>query len=116
MRILVTGGAGYIGSHAVRCLVHKGHTVSICDNLSTGHRFLANGQELVVSDIGDLARLLPVLRRVDAVMHFGAHAYVAESVKNPQKYFANNVNSGLRRLSAAVDSGIRRFPEGVCSL
>jgi UDP-glucose-4-epimerase GalE len=79
------------------------------DNLSTGFRRLAKGFELVEGDIADEARLRPVLARVDAVMHFAAHAYVGESVENPRKYFRNNVVASLSLLNSAMDAGIRRF-------
>jgi UDP-arabinose 4-epimerase len=107
--ILVTGGAGYIGSHAARVLRRSGYEVVIYDNLSTGFRCLAQGFELVEGDIADDAKLHPVLARVDAVMHFAAHAYVGESVENPRKYFRNNVLGSLSLLNSALDAGIRRF-------
>jgi UDP-glucose-4-epimerase GalE len=107
--ILVVGGAGYIGSHAARALRRSGYEVVIYDNLSTGFRRLAQGFELVEGDIADDARLRPVLARVDAVMHFAAHAYVGESVMDPRKYFGNNVVGALRLLNSALDAGIRRF-------
>jgi UDP-glucose-4-epimerase GalE len=107
MRILVTGGAGYIGSHAVRALSRQGHEVLIYDNLSTGHAALAAGFELITGDIRDSGTLRQALRGVNAVMHFAAHAYVGESVQDPRKYFDNNVEGGLALLNAALDSGIR---------
>jgi len=107
--ILVSGGAGYIGSHAARALRRSGYEVVLYDNLSTGFRRLAQGLELVEGDIADAATLRPVLARVDAVMHFAAHAYVGESVENPRKYFRNNVVAALSLLNSAVDAGIRRF-------
>lgn len=107
--VLVVGGAGYIGCHAARELRRRGYEVIVYDNLSTGHRFLADGFELTVGDIADSAKLKTVLRRVDAVMHFAAHAYVGESVSNPRKYFQNNVIDGLCLLNAAVDCGVRKF-------
>src|SRR5271170_397352 len=107
--VLVIGGAGYIGSHAARTLRRRGHQVVIYDNLSTGHAFLAAGFELVRGDMGDAATLSAVLRRVDSVMHFAAHAYVGESVENPRKYFRNNVEAGLVLLNACVDCGVRRM-------
>jgi UDP-glucose-4-epimerase GalE len=107
--ILVVGGAGYIGSHAARALRRSGYEVVIYDNLSTGFRRLAQGFELVEADIADDVRLRPVLARVDAVMHFAAHAYVGESVADPRKYFGNNVAGALRLLNSALDAGIRRF-------
>jgi UDP-glucose-4-epimerase GalE len=107
--VLVVGGAGYIGSHAARTLRRHGHEVIVYDNLSTGHAFLADGFELVVGDIADTAKLSPVLRRVDSVMHFAGHAYVGESVENPRKYFRNNVEAALALLNACVDCGVRRL-------
>jgi UDP-glucose 4-epimerase len=87
LAILVTGGAGYIGSHAARALRRSGYDVVLYDNLSTGFHRLVQGFELVEGDIADEARLRPLLARVDAVMHFASHAYVGEAVKNPRKYF-----------------------------
>ncbi len=109
MRVLVTGGAGYIGSHAARTLNRRGHEVILYDNLSTGCAQLARGFELVVGDVGDLSKLKRELGRVDAVMHFAAHAYVGESVTDPRKYFHNNVQAGLTLLNAVVDSDVRLF-------
>lgn len=109
MRILVTGGAGYIGSHVARELVRAGRAVRMYDNLSTGHRCLADGFELVVGDICDRETLAPALEGCDAVMHFAAHALVGESVENPRKYFHNNSFGSLTLLDAALDAGIRLF-------
>jgi UDP-glucose-4-epimerase GalE len=109
LAILVTGGAGYIGSHAARALRRSGYEVVIYDNLSTGFGRLAQGFELAEGDIADEAKLRPLLARVDAVMHFAAHAYVGESVENPRKYFRNNVLGALSLLNSALDAGIRRF-------
>jgi UDP-glucose-4-epimerase GalE len=109
LAILVTGGAGYIGSHAARALRRSGYEVVLYDNLSTGFRRLAQGFELVEGDIADDATLRPVLARVDAVVHFAAHAYVGESVTDPRKYFRNNVAAALSLLNSALDAGIRRF-------
>jgi UDP-glucose-4-epimerase GalE len=109
LAILVTGGAGYIGSHAARTLRRSGYEVVLYDNLSTGFRRLVQGFELVEGDIADEAKLRSVLARVDAVMHFAAHAYVGESVDNPRKYFRNNVLGALSLLNSVLDAGIRRF-------
>jgi UDP-glucose 4-epimerase len=109
MKILVIGGAGYIGSHAARVLRKHGHEVVIFDDLSTGFEFLAKGFELVRGDLGDTAHVKPILERVDAVMHFAAYAFVGESVTNPRKYFHNNVESGLNLLNAIIDTGIKPF-------
>jgi UDP-arabinose 4-epimerase len=109
LAVLVVGGAGYIGSHAARALRRARYNVIVYDNLCTGFRQLAQGFELVEGDIGDQSRLHRVLSRVDAVMHFAAHAYVGESVTNPRKYFRNNVTDALTLLNSAVDAGVRHF-------
>jgi UDP-glucose-4-epimerase GalE len=109
MRVLVIGGAGYIGSHTARTLQRHRHDVVIYDNLSTGHDFLSKGFELVVGDIADVSKLRPALDRVEAIVHFAAHAYVGESVTNPRKYFRNNVEAALTLLNTAIDAGVRRF-------
>src|ERR1700687_5387821 len=109
MKILVPGGAGYVGSHAIRSLARHGHRVTVYDNLSTGHRLLADGFELVVADLDDAPRLSRSLSDVDLVMHFAGNAYVGESVQNPRKYFHSNVQSGLALVNAAIDAGIRNF-------
>lgn len=109
MAILVVGGAGYIGSHAARALRRAGYEAIIYDSLVNGHRRLAQGFELVEGDIADEAKLRSVLKRVDGVMHFAAHAYVGESVENPRKYFSNNVEAALSLLNVTLDAGIRRF-------
>ena len=109
MAILVVGGAGYIGSHAARALRRARYNVVVYDNLCTGFRQLVQGFELVEGDIADQSKLHRVLSRVDAVMHFAAHAYVGESVTNPRKYFRNNVSDALTLLNACVDAGVRHF-------
>jgi UDP-glucose-4-epimerase GalE len=109
LAVLVVGGAGYIGSHAARALRRAGYQVIIYDNLCTGFRRLVQGFELVEGDIADRSKLESVLPRVDAIMHFAAHAYVGESVTNPRKYFRNNSVDALTLLNAAVDAGVRHF-------
>lgn len=109
MRVLVVGGAGYIGSHAARALWSRGHEVIIYDNLCTGHASLVKGFEQIVGDISDSAKLASVLPSVDAVMHFAAHSYVGESVANPRKYFQNNVQGGLTLLHSVLDSPVRKL-------
>lgn len=109
MVVLVIGGAGYIGSHTCRLLRNSGHQIIVFDNLSTGYERLASGFELVRGDILNANDLKKVLPRVEAIMHFAAHAYVGESVTNPRKYFHNNVEGGLSLLNAAVDAGVKKI-------
>jgi len=105
MKVLVVGGAGYIGSHTARVLRKAGLEVLIYDNLSTGFAFLAKGFEMVVGDVHDREKLLPALKACDAVMYFAANHYVGESVVNPRKYFRNNVEGGLSLLNTVLDAG-----------
>jgi len=107
--VLVIGGAGYIGSHTARALKRAGHKVIIFDNLGTGYEFLAKGFELIKGDILDAGALGPALARAEAIMHFAAHAYVGESVKDPKKYFHNNVEGGLSLLNAALAAGVKKI-------
>lgn len=113
MSVLVTGGAGYIGSHTVKALRAAGHDVVIYDNLSAGHRAAASGAgaPLETGDIRDAARVGEVIRahRVDAIMHFAALLSVGESVKDPAGYYENNVGGTLSVLRAAVDAGVTHF-------
>ncbi len=109
MRVLVTGGAGYIGSHQARALARHGHETVIYDNLCTGHRELAQGFEFIEGSVGDAARLAGALRGIDAVMHFAAHSLVGESVAHPRKYFENNVRDGLVLLNTSLESGVKKF-------
>jgi UDP-glucose-4-epimerase GalE len=109
MRVLVTGGAGYIGSHAVRALRRRGFEVRILDNLSTGYARLAEGFELVRGDLRDSQNVAAAVAGVDAVMHFAASAYVGESVSDPRAYFENNVQAGLHLLNAVADQKVRYF-------
>ena len=110
-RILVTGGAGYIGSHVVKLLGAAGHAVTVIDNLSTGRREAVLCGELVVGDIGDRKVLDAVLGRggFDAVMHFAGSIVVPESVTDPLKYYANNTGNTLELLRACARHGVNRF-------
>lgn len=109
MKVLVTGGSGYVGSSAVYELADAGHQVVIYDNLSTGHRKLSAGFEFIEGDIADKQKLRPCLKGVDAVLHFAASAYVGESIVNPRKYFQNNVESALALMDAVLESDVRQF-------
>jgi UDP-glucose-4-epimerase GalE len=116
MAVLVTGGAGYIGSHAVRELASAGHEVAVYDNLSAGHvqaaaSALGGSGHLIEGDIRDTARLREALRRrgIDAVMHFAASLSVADSVRDPIGYYANNVTGALSVLEAMVAAGVLKF-------
>ena len=108
MQVLVTGGAGYIGSHACQALARAGHTPISFDNLVYGHRWAVRWGPLVEGDIADRARLAAVIQqyRPQAVMHFAAYAYVGESVANPAKYYRNNVAGTLTLLETLRDHGI----------
>ncbi len=110
-KILVTGGAGYIGSHAVRQLKRAGYSTLVLDNLVFGHREFADAAELIVGDLSDRELLTRVFseNKIEAVMHFAAYAYVGESVENPSKYYRNNVVSTLNLLDAMVAHNVKRF-------
>jgi UDP-arabinose 4-epimerase len=105
VKILVVGGAGYIGSHTARVLRRAGLEVVIYDNLSTGFDFLTKGFEMVVGDVHDSKKLLEAVKQSDAVMHFAANHYVGESMVNPRKYYRNNVEGGLSLLNTVVETG-----------
>ncbi|NBD15060.1 MAG: UDP-glucose 4-epimerase GalE [Cyanobacteria bacterium] len=112
--ILVTGGAGYIGSHTVLALQAKGYDVVILDNLVYGHQDIVENNlkaELIVGDTSDRALLDQIFqtREIAAVMHFAAYAYVGESVTNPAKYYHNNVFGSLTLLEAMQNAGIDKF-------
>ncbi|MGH8179151.1 MAG: UDP-glucose 4-epimerase GalE [Steroidobacter sp.] len=111
MSILVTGGAGYIGSHVVRQLGERNEKVVVLDNLSTGFRSAVLHGSLVVGDTGDreLVRQLLHEHGVETVMHFAAHTIVPESVSNPLKYYANNTCSTRSLLQCCQEAGVRRF-------
>ncbi|MBK1833408.1 UDP-glucose 4-epimerase GalE [Roseibacillus ishigakijimensis] len=112
-KVLVTGGAGYIGSHAVRALVAAGHQVTVIDNLVYGHRkaLVDDSVTFVEGDLGDSALLtrLFATNRFAAVMHFAAFAYVGESVEDPLKYYQNNLSAPLNLLAVMQEYGCQQF-------
>ena len=112
MKILVVGGAGYIGSVCAELLIEEGHQIAVFDNLSEGHRRAVDPRaEFIEGDLSERAEISAALARAkpDAVMHFAASAMVSESMENPSKYFRNNVVNGLNLLDAMVETGVRRF-------
>src|SRR5438552_6994105 len=111
MRILVTGGAGYIGSHAVRLFLSRGHDVWVYDNLSEGHRAAVPAERLIVGDLAEAQRLdhALLLHRIEAVVHFAAFCYVGESVTDPAKYYQNNVGNSLILFERMRRHGVNRI-------
>ena len=112
MKILVVGGAGYIGSVCSELLLDEGHSVTIFDNLSEGHRRALDPRaEFIEGDLVDRQSIGKTLakQRPDAVMHFAANALVGESMQNPSKYFRNNIANGLNLLDAIVAAGVRKI-------
>ena len=110
-KILVTGGAGYIGSHVVKALGEKGYDLLVYDNLSTGHRDLVLYGELVVGDLADLDLLERVLSdfKPHAVMHFAASIQVFESVQHPMKYYKNNAVNTINLIELLIRNGVSSF-------
>jgi UDP-glucose 4-epimerase len=112
MKVLVTGGAGYIGSVVAEQLLVAGHQVIIVDNLSHGYRWaVPNGAELVVGDLADKEKLSGLFRNhsFDAVLHFAAFIEAGESMKFPETFFRNNTANALSVLEAMLGSGVKRF-------
>ena len=112
MKILVVGGAGYIGSICAEVLLDRGHEVAILDNLSEGHRHALDPRaEFIEGDLADRKMTTATLARLrpDAVMHFAANALVGESMENPSKYFRNNIAAGLNLLDAMVAAEVERL-------
>lgn len=109
--ILVTGGAGYIGSHVVRQLAEAGEKVVVLDNLSTGFADAVLGAELVVGDTGDAELVKRILddHKVDSVMHFAAHTVVPESVSDPLKYYRNNTCNSRTLLQCCSEKDVKHF-------
>jgi UDP-glucose 4-epimerase len=112
MNILVTGGAGYVGSVCAEQLIQERHRVVVYDDLSAGHRAAVSPEAVFVKgELADSAKLRNVLRkhRIEAIMHFAAKALVDESVRNPALFYAHNVSGTLTLLDLAIESGIRKF-------
>jgi UDP-glucose-4-epimerase GalE len=111
MRILVTGGAGYIGSHTVKLLLARGHDVRVVDNLTYGHRAAVPADRLTVADLADQPAVdhLMMTHRIEAVVHFAAFAAVGESVKHPARYWQNNLVNTLGLLDLCRRHGVNRF-------
>ncbi|HET9418005.1 MAG TPA: UDP-glucose 4-epimerase GalE [Chthoniobacterales bacterium] len=112
MKILVTGGAGYIGSICAELLLNEGHEVTIADNLSEGHRRAVDARaRFIEADLQDRQRTLSILRETkpEAVMHFAASALVAESMRDPSKYFRSNIGNGINLLDAIIAVGCGRI-------
>ncbi len=111
MRILVTGGAGYVGSHCLRRLIAAGHECVVYDNLSRGHRAAVPAGLLVEGDLNDETKLTGLLkdRKIGAVMHFAALALVGESVEQPDLYYGNNVLGSFHLLEAMRQAGVRKI-------
>lgn len=109
MNILLTGGAGYIGSHTARVVALAGHHPVVFDNLSTGHRHNVKWGPLVEGELSDRELVKNTLtgNSIDAVIHFAASTFVGESVENPRKYFGNNAVGTLALLDAMLDAGVR---------
>ena len=112
MKVLVVGGAGYIGSVCAELLLNEGHAVAIFDNLSEGHRRAVDPRaEFIEGDLAHRDRIEKVLATLQpaAVMHFAANALVGESMQNPSKYFRNNISNGLNLLDAMVARNVRQL-------
>jgi UDP-glucose-4-epimerase GalE len=107
--VLVTGGAGYIGSHACKALAAAGYLPVVLDNLSRGHRAAVRWGPLKVADLSDAAAVRALVRRhrIRAVLHFAAFTYVGESIDNPRLYFDNNVVASQAFIGALLDEGVR---------
>jgi len=109
--ILVTGGAGYIGSHVVKELLHRNYQPVVLDNLQTGHRNAAKGALLLEGDLSDQKKLKEIFQAhpIDTVMHFAANSLVTESVQNPLKYFANNVRNSLKLIETMDEYEVKKI-------
>jgi UDP-arabinose 4-epimerase len=111
MNVLVTGGAGYIGSHTAKALANAGHLPIVYDDLSRGHRWAVRWGPFVQGDIGDSRLIKSTLEahKIEAILHFAAFAYVGESMAQPGRYFENNASKSLALMEAARNAGVRYF-------
>src|SRR5215831_9737859 len=112
MNVFVTGGAGYIGSICAEQLLNAGHTVTVYDDLSEGHRSAVDSRaNFVLGKPNEENNILNAVQEAepDAILHFAANALVGESMANPGKYFRNNVANGLTLLEAAFATGVKKF-------
>jgi UDP-arabinose 4-epimerase len=111
VKVLVTGGAGYIGSHTCKILAESGHEPFVFDNLSEGHRWAVKWGPLIFGDIADRVLLATTMKaqRIEAVIHFAGSAYVGESMQQPMKYFANNTLGSMALLDAMMRVGVPRI-------
>lgn len=111
MNILVTGGAGYIGSHTCKLLKERGHTPVVLDNLTYGHEYAVQWGPLIRADIRDQHTVEQVIRdhKIEAIIHFAAFTYVGESVREPLKYYDNNFVGTLEFLKAVLKTSVRRI-------
>jgi UDP-glucose 4-epimerase len=112
MRVIVTGGAGYIGSHMVRTLLRAGHPLLVVDDLSTGHlETIPKDVPFVQADVADRARMTEVMRshKAEAVVHFASRIQVGESVANPRLYFTGNLGASIALLESCLDAGVTHF-------
>ncbi|MDD4835073.1 MAG: UDP-glucose 4-epimerase GalE, partial [Lutispora sp.] len=111
MNILITGGAGYIGSHTVKALKKKGYFTVVYDNLSTGHEYAAKGDVFIWGDIFDSNLLKSTIKKysIDSVIHFAAYSLVGESMTNPKKYYTNNVQGTLNLLNTMLENNVDKI-------
>lgn len=120
MKVLVTGGAGYIGSHFVKYLQQAGYQIVVLDNLSRGHKEAVHKSvPLEIADLNDFEKLSNVIKKhsPEAVVHFAAFAYVGESVEKPEMYYHNNVVGSFNLIRACVENGVKNFVfSSTCSI
>lgn len=111
MKVIICGGAGYIGSHLAHIMQEEGHCVIVYDNFSRGHRQAVAGLSWVLGDIGEEARLTQLMEeeQIQCIFHLAAESIVGESVHNPQQYFRTNVEKSLRLLAAAKKANVPYF-------